>query len=483
MRKNRIYAYNTHYEIYDYKLGEYKDLERALTYHDFTAYSDYPKFMYDKENQTLFIPRGFDSYILEQWNGKPVTVVTNETEPVPINFTMKLSPKDDNQKKAIRFLSGEEEFKSMAMNPQKVLIMPPSAGKTYCTMAAIQKLHVRALIIMHTQTLKEQWIERIKEYTNMGGPNIVELTSSQQLHAYMKKKPSSNQKIFISTRSLLISYCDRYGVDGLSEVINRMGIGVKVFDEAHKEYARTLFIDYVTNVKWTFYLTATFQLSNYGENQVFQRAFNMVPKLQIKRDDSARHIVYLAVIFNSHPNPMEEIRITGKKRGFDRFAYIDYELEKGILEREVRYMIDFFLNKKNMTGKTLILSSKKSTCNYFSDIAKDETDNKYRTCAFYTGNKVDNYKGYDIISATAQMLGTGEDIPGLRFMLNTEPCASLPNTDQFSGRLRPFEGGTKDTFYVEFIDIGFEKVYQWYRRREKLLRTKVKTVHELKHIT
>jgi hypothetical protein len=146
-------------------------------------------------------------------------------------------------------------------------------------------------------------------------------------------------------------------------------------------------------------------------------------------------------------------------------------------------MLDFFLNQKNMTGKTLILSSKKSTCNYFHDVAESETDHKYKTCAFYTGNKVDNYKGYDIISATAQMLGTGEDIPGLRFMLNTEPCASLPNTDQFSGRLRPFDGGTKDTFYVEFIDIGFEKVYQWYRRREKLLRTKVKTVHELNHVT
>lgn len=481
MRMNRLYAYNTHYEIYDYKLGENKPLERSLTYHDFQSYTDYPKYLYDKENEILYIPRGYDQFLLEQWNGKPVTPVDDESKATPCNYLMKKPPRDENQEKAIRFLTGEEEFKSLKYATQRVLVMPPSAGKTYCTIAAIQRLNEKAIIIMRTQTLKEQWMERIKEYTNMGGPNVVELTTSGQIHGFLKKKPSANHKIYIVTRSLLISYCDRYGMDSLNKVMKRLGIGIKVFDEAHQEYARTLFIDYATNVRRTFYLTATFQLSNYGDNQIFQRVFNMVPKLQIKRDDSSRHIVYIAVVFNSHPNPMEEIRVTGKKRGFDRFAYIDYELEKGVLEKEVRYMLDFFLNQKKMDGKTLILSSKKSTCNFFNDVAMSATNNEYKTCAFYTGNKVDNYKSYDIISATAQMLGTGEDIPGLRFMLNTEPCASLPNTDQFSGRLRPFDNGKKETYYVEFVDIGFEKVYQWYRRRMRLLKTKVKTMHQLNH--
>ena len=79
------------------------------------------------------------------------------------------------------------------------------------------------------------------------------------------------------------------------------------------------------------------------------------------------------------------------------------------------------------------------------------------------------------------MLGTGEDIPGLRFLFNTEPFSSLTNTDQFSGRLRPYEGGTKPTYYVEFIDIGFPKLYDWYQKRKKLLKKKVKECFELNH--
>jgi len=482
MRKNKIYAFNTHYEIYDYSLGDNVRLERSLTYHDYAAFTDHPKYLYDKVERILYIPRGYDDAFLEEWNEKPVTIIDNETNEFRTDYVMEKPPRDTNEEKAIRFLVGEGEFSGLRLSPQKVLIMPPGMGKTYCTIAAIQNLHTKSLIIMKTQTLKDQWVARFKEYTNLGGPNIVDIYSSDFLHGYMRKKPSKNQKVFIVTRKLLISYCERYGATALQEVIERLGIGVKVFDEAHQEYAMTLLIDYCTNVKRTFYLTATFQLSNYGDNKVFQTAFYKVPKLKLKQSDDARHITYIAVLFNSHPNSVDVARVTGGKRKYNKYAYVEYELRKGILEKEVRRLISFFLNEKQMSGKTLILSSKKTTCDFFKEVANEETDGRFNVCSFYTGNKVDNYKSYDIITATSGMLGTGEDIPELRFMHNTEPGASLPNTDQFSGRLRPYEDGTKPTYYIEYIDVGFDKLYDWYQHRARLLKKKVKECKELNHV-
>lgn len=482
MRKNKIYAFNSHYKVYDYSLGDNLNLERALTYHDYKSFKDYPKYLYDSVNRILYIPRGYDQFQLEEWNGKPVTVVDNEIKEESIGFQMKKPPRDETEERIIRFMIGSEEFQSTKFDTQKVIIAPPGFGKTYCAIAAIQRLHVRTVIIMHTQNLKEQWIQKIKEYTSLGGPNVVDWDASKTLHDYLKHPPSKNQKIFITTRSLLESYCNIYGMDSLNDVFSVLGIGLKIYDEAHKEYARTLFIDYVTNVRKTFYLTATFQLSNVGENYVFQRSFNLVNKLRIKPDENKRHIIYFPVLFNSHPNPITIHRVSEKKHGFDRYAYIDYELEAGILEKEIRYMVNFFLVEKRMPGKTLLLSSKKSTCDYFEGVLKEETNGLQKCCSFYTGNKVDNYKSYDCICATAQMLGTGEDIPGLRFMHNTEPSSSLPNTDQFSGRLRPYEGGKKFTVYVEYIDIGFPKIYEWYQKRKKLLDHKVKECHEIMHV-
>jgi superfamily II DNA or RNA helicase len=131
-----------------------------------------------------------------------------------------------------------------------------------------------------------------------------------------------------------------------------------------------------------------------------------------------------------------------------------------------------------MDGKILILSSKQSTCDYFNEVAKRELPDA-KTCSIYTNNKVENYKEYDVISATPAMIGTGEDIPQLRFMFNTEPGRSLVNTDQFSGRLRPYMNGKKATYYIEFIDVGFPKLTKMYKTRLKLLRTKVKNCYEL----
>lgn len=481
MRKNRVYAFNTHYEIYDYKPGDFPLLENTLTFHDYVSFSHTPRYYYDEVNCVLYVPRGLDDLLIEQWNGKPITYVDNTNDDFHITFQMKKQPRDDTQKKAIRYLIGDGEFEILKNNSQRVLIMPTGYGKTYCAISAIQRFHVRSLIIVRTKNLKDQWIEKFKEYTNMGGPNIVEIESSEQLFSYFKKPPTSNAKIFITTRQLLISYMKRYGSNTLNDVLLKLGIGLKIFDEVHQEYAATFLIDYFTNVKYTFYLTATFKLSNYNDDKVFQAAYHMVNKLRIKPDDNARHITYIAVIFNSRPNAIEEHKVTGKKRGFDRYEYIEYEINKGILENEIRNMLQFFLKEKRLSGKTLILSSKKTTCDYFNEVIQSEMNGLIKSCSFYTDNKVENYKDYDAISATPAMLGTGEDIPGLRFLFNTEPGSSLPNTDQFSGRLRPYEGGTKPTYYVEFIDVGFPKLYDWYQKRKKLLKKKVKECFELKH--
>ena len=130
MATNRIHAFNTHYEIYDYRIGENRELEKSMTYRDFQAYTSYPKYMYDSVNSTLYIPRGFDPFILEQWNGKPVTIDENNSHVERIFYNMKKPPRNEDQQKAIRFLTGQGEFSSMKLSPQKVLIMPPGTGKT-----------------------------------------------------------------------------------------------------------------------------------------------------------------------------------------------------------------------------------------------------------------------------------------------------------------------------------------------------------------
>lgn len=482
MQTAKIYGYNTHYEIVDYELGDFNELEFSLTYYDKPTFTKFPRYYYDENKRILYIPRGVDPMILENWCGKSIIYVQNNDKVVPIQFQMSKPPRDEEQEKAIKYLTGEGDFKPIKAVPQRILIMPPGNGKTYCAVSAIQKYQVRTLIIMRTHTLRQQWFDRLMEYTDLDKSNIKSIDTSQKLSRYLTKKPDDENKIFIVTRQLLVSFMNKHGMDKLDEVIKNLGIGLKIFDEAHQEYIATFLIDYATNVKYTFYLTATFNLSSSFDNRIFQTAYKTVHKLQFKQSEDTRHIIYIAVMFDSEPNAVQEHKIAGRKRGFDRFRYIEYAIDKGVLESEIRYILDFFLNKKELDGKLLLLASMKSACDYFNDVVQSETNGTINSCAYYTDNKVDNYKEYDAVVATPGMLGTGEDIPGLRFLLNTEPFSSLTNTEQISGRLRPYNNGTEPTYYIEFIDVGFRTVYDWYLKRKKLLKKKVKRCIELDRI-
>ena len=453
-------------------------MEYSLTFHDWVSHTHIPRFQYDEKEKVLYIPRGVDPYLLEQWSGQQITAVENKNKDRDIGFNLYTKPRDATQEKAIRYLTGTGEFQSTKLDSQKVLIMPPGTGKTYCTIASIQKLHKRTWIIVHSSNLKSQWVDKLKEYTNLTDENILDVSSSKKLDELLKGPMDEKQMVYISTRKLLVSYMEHKGTDVLYRIFQRLGIGIKVFDEAHKEYRATFLIDYATNVKYTIYLTATFALSSYQDNTVFQTSYKMVRKLKITPEDNLRHITYISVLFNTNPGMSDTIKVEGKKRGFDRFEYIEYELKCGQLENEIRNMLSFFKKEKGLDGKILILSSKKNTCDHFKNVVQSELPGIH-ACSIYTDNKIENYKSYDAISATPAMLGTGEDIPGLRFMFNTEPGRSLTNTDQFSGRLRPYMNGTKATYYVEFIDVGFPRLTSMYRTRLKLLKTKVKECLEL----
>ena len=132
-----------------------------------------------------------------------------------------------------------------------------------------------------------------------------------------------------------------------------------------------------------------------------------------------------------------------------------------------QYFINLFIEKQKLEGKILVLSPKKESC----DILKEYTEKllpEYNTCVHYSGNKVDNFYPYGIIFATSKMLGTGNDIDGLRVIINMEPIRSPRNALQVFGRLREYSYD-KDTYYVEIIDKSIPSVSSMYRDRKKLL--------------
>ena len=471
------YAYNTRYEIHNYELGDIPKLEKEFSLWDDVYHRAIPKYHYDEEKKILFLPRGYDYIRLETYIGKPL-VYKKECNPRrKVTFPIMSPPRNEVQKEAVRFLSGFEEYKRMAGESQQVLSLPTSAGKTYCAISACSLLNTVTMVIVGTDDLRKQWRDRIKEYTKLPDSSICLISGRPVIEKLLKYKERklANYAFYITTHTTLRSYMNSAGFDSLNPLFEKLGIGIKIVDEAHLQYLNTFVIDYATNVWKTFYLTATFAQSEQFEDALFQRAFNKVFKLRIAPPER-KHVIYIALLFSSRANTVEKMAMKGKK-GLSKHKYIEYALQSGAILEPYRYIINLFINRMRLEGKILVLSPKQDSC----DILKQVTDEmlpNYATCVHYSGNKVDNFEPYGIIFATSSMLGTGNDIKGLRAIINLEPIRSKRNTLQVWGRLRMY-AENKDTYYVEIVDKSIPSVMDMFRDRRKLLGDYCKQYNEV----
>jgi len=156
--------------------------------------------------------------------------------------------------------------------------------------------------------------------------------------------------------------------------------------------------------------------------------------------------------------------------GFNKIRYSEYQMECKEFYDALDYTISYFKDKE---GKIMILSSKIDSTEAIRDYLNDRFPELSVSTYHSKLSPADKQKalGSDIISTTPKSAGTGVDIPGLRTVIMAESYSSVVQADQVSGRLREYSDHD-NTFYVEFVDTGFDKVYSMYKKRLPLFKKK-----------
>lgn len=471
-------AYNTHYELINYTLGDCPRIEKDFSTWDKIYYQFNPYYYYDEHSKILYVPRGYSKSIIEDQIGRPVEFYESGCPKTRINFTMKSSPRDDYQRKMIRFLVGVEEFSYLAKAHQQVLTIPTRSGKTFCTIAAISILQVKALIIVNRDMLREQWADEICMHSQLSHTHICLIKESDffGLDMNVEKKHYRYKYIFITTHRTIHNALEKYGIEAVRNTITALGIGVKVIDEAHLEFKNTLMTDYAVDVWKNFYLTATFARSDTQENFIFQKSFNHVCKIAETNPERQKSVKLFMIGFRTSPSYMDDQMICYRKTGFSRHSYIKYELERPALDQVVTTILDTLINRKHIEGKILLLSSQTTSCDHFEQLIHDKFPG-YSVCSHHSKHQVENFRDFGVICATPGMVGTGTTIPKLRAVINTEPMASKVNTLQIFGRLDVYAPGV-DTFYFLVSDLGFTKVSRMFNKSKQTLAPYAKEIIE-----
>lgn len=467
---SKIDVFNTAIVVNDYKRGDCQTLENyfKIRVPVTKQYSTYKYFgiYYDENKKKLYLPRGIDVWMVEKLIGQTANVHINESNPYDKYDGFRISnlPRDEDQKKALRFMLGQGEYRHVATKSQLSVNLNTGKGKTYLAIATIVFSGMKSMIIMYSENLIKQWKNEILKYTNLNQKQICVIEGSGSIHRLLAKN-DNNAVIYLVTHGTLKSYGDKYGWDKVGYLFEYLKVGIKIFDEAHQNFENILMIDYFTNVYKTYYLTATSLRSSEDENRVYQLSFKNVPSIDLFNQDEDPHTIYTAIKFNSKPSAIEKSKCQNQY-GLDRNKYTNYLVNKPIFYDIMVILMNIILKRTFAGYKCLIYIGTNNAIDKVYQWMSKNYPELYGQIGILSTLVSDedraNAVHKRIILATTKSAGAGLDIKGLKLtIVLAEPFKSEILARQTLGRTRD-----RDTEYIEFVDMGFSQCSRYYTQKK-----------------
>ena len=475
--------------IINYSNLDYSKIEkikRSLSVWDKSRFRySYQAFIEDEDEELICIPSCYDLlYIKSLFPDEEIIdnrgrFVSIGCKNKPIN--LKYQPRNELQKQAINFLKGNRFSRNTS---QKLLSLNTGDGKTYCTVNYISQTLKRPIIFVDQEILAEQWINRIKEYTDTKDEEIFYISGKPSINKLLKKTKDEilNIKFFICIHRTIDNYINE-DVEKFFDFFDHILVNTKIYDEAHVEYRSIWLIDSNSDCE-SIYLTATFSRSDPIENKVFQNMYHDIKRFTSNslRDNSISNYHNIVVSrINSKPTQEDEADCINKY-GFNSNSYFSYILNKKYdlyFEKITNILFDNILNKRNR--KVAILLGINDAVDKFYDDIKIEISN--RNLNFTVGklngltkNK-DEEMTKDIIITTDKSFSKAIDIANLSVLINLVPFSSSTKVIQTIGRLRRLDDDK--VFYIDVSDIGFKNIQQQLNIRIRTYKKKAEKLYKL----
>lgn len=474
---NKLVVKKSSIIINDYTWGDCKKLENFFSIFDPIYHSvKYIGIEYNNEMKQLRIPRGVDVSYVETLLGCCATFddIYDPYDKID-NCKLKYLPRDERQVQALQFILGESnDFKHNKYKSQLGLNLPTGAGKTYCSIAAAMYLQERVAILTSSINWLEQWKKCILEYTDIKPREIYFLSGSASIHSILKQD-MSRYKIILVSIATIRSYGDSNGWDKVSELFKHLRIGRKFYDECHTHFEAMCRIDYWTNTKCTYYISATLQRSDPDEDRIYQLYFKNIPSIDLFDEEDDPHTHYIGIKYNSNPDP-RDISNCRNKYGLDRNKYTNYVVNQENYLRILDIIVDIGMHKD---GKVLIFIGTQNAIDITYNYMIEKYPFLYGNIGIFTskteGDKKEELKKKFILSTT-KSCGAAVDIAGLIMsVVLAEPFKSEVIAKQSLGRTR-----ADNTFYIEIVDTGFKKISQYYYQKKGVFNTYALDCSEIK---
>jgi superfamily II DNA or RNA helicase len=468
--------------LYPYTRHLCYKLEKTVSVYDIYQHK-YTAFLYEFDEEEankgiLKVPRGLGIDIvktcIETEENKIIdyTVIDDTViyaTPRKISFEMKKPPRNEEQIQSINFLNNTNER-------QKMLCLDVGRGKTYCATHFIHDQGVAALIISYN--LSEQWLSKITEYTDcVSGKDVILIVGLSFLEDCINNPRKYHAKIYICSLGILTLFSKTHGRAALQKVVDNLGIGIKIFDEAHMRFLQFNAVDLNAQVAQTLYLTATPGRSNSQERKIFTKIYSHVKTFGNTISEQNNHYTIRFLTYDSkipYRRVSEFKTIRGLKSTFySRYLFDTYPTFVRDLVKA--YSAPIFKDDKN--AKILIIIDWLRDMELLrNQLLEDDWVRSLGLSVGTHSNLVKNSKEKEeqlkrnIIIGSIGSMQNGKDILNLRAIFSFTQFSSEIVAKQLLGRLRPVEG--KEVIYYDIADRAVPDIMKQRAIRKKVFESR-----------
>lgn len=457
---NKIEVRNSCIVINDCEWDDYPKLINQFRLFERITHSyDYIGIYYDQEERKLYLSRGVDIWYVESVVGSKAVYTKDYYKYDDIgNCKLKVGPRDDRQKQILRFCLGMSEYKENEYASQLSINANTGFGKTYIAIATAAYYEMKTIIITYSVNWLNQWRERVLQYTGISKKEILFISGSASINKLMKMKDTSKYKIFMITHSTINSYATDNGWKSIGELFKHLRIGIKIYDEAHLNFANMSMIDFFTNVYKTYYLTATPGRSSEEEDRIYNLYFKNIASINLFDDEIDPHTKYICIKYNSNPTVFD-IHECKNQYGLDRNKYMNYLVNKAEYYKLLTIVMDLALK---VDGKCLIYIGTNNAITITYNYLVHHYPELYGNIGIFTTlvskEEKEINKNKKIILSTTKSAGASMDIDDLKMtIVINEPFKSHITARQTLGRTR-----ADNTFYIDCVDLGFKQLRRFY---------------------
>lgn len=389
------------------------------------------KFYYESE-KFLLLPRNFPihQYIFD------ATIHDHRHEGQAININHNIKPRSEAQVKAIDYLINNENG---------IIQLSPGVGKTVITIYMIAERKRKSLIVVHRDSLADQWRDRILSFTDLKEDDLARLSSNTF-------KEDLKKPIIISTVQTILSLLTRNRRDFLIE-LNEANIGVFVADEVHTSIGAPTFSECSIHMpsKYTYGLSATpYRFDN--NNDIIK--YHLGP---IFTDDDTTGTMdsKVTVILSDYQidtaGRAKYIRWGGE---FQRSRYLNQIIKSTPFKEVIRGLLSKLKNDRNLICIVERIKLIEDLYNWMPHESKSK----------FCGNAKMDTLEKKITFATPGKCRDGIDAPWKDCVIMTSP---ISNIEQLAGRVVRTAKDKQTPSIVDMVDYGCKDIANTFFRRKQ----------------